>query len=92
MEEARVILRQINHADVVTIATVQAGQSLLHRQTELISSMVKEGLLDGKSSDEFLNIINHDMTRLNELKEKREMLAILRRRSSMALLNLSKRY
>ena len=91
MNEAREILHHINHADVVTVATVEAGQSLLHRQAELIAGMVKEGFLDSKSSEHFFDIIEHDSARLCELKHKRETIQLMRRRSSEALLRLSQR-
>lgn len=90
MADAHDLMRKLNHDDVVTVATVQAGQSLLHRQAELIDGMVHEGFLDNKSALSFFNIIDHDTERLCFLQQKRETIKLKRRRSSETLFKLSK--
>lgn len=89
--KAKDLLNKLDHADVVTVATVQAGQSLLHRQSKLIEEMIQEGFLDSKSAEHFFSVIDHDSCRMYELRDKREAIKIVRRRTDRALLNLAQK-
>jgi hypothetical protein len=70
VEQAKRMLAAIDKRVINSIMCRQAGRSLLSKQVEFVTDMVREGLMAPQDTERFFDLVQKDLDRLDKSVNK----------------------